>query len=58
MSAADVLDAHRGRERGMVCDEGELWCDSCKAIINADDVSAHQIAELKAAGYKVMEVES
>lgn len=58
MSAAEVLDAHRGRERGMVCDEGELWCDACKAIINAEDVSSHQLDALKDAGYKVCEVES
>lgn len=38
---AEVVEAHRCRERGMVCDEGELWCDTCKAIVNAEEVGAH-----------------
>lgn len=56
MSAVVVIDAHRCRERGMVCDEGELWCDTCKAIINESDVSAHQVSQLKAAGYAVVKL--
>lgn len=42
---AQVVDAHRCRERGMVCDEGELWCDACKVIVNAEEVGAHIQAE-------------
>lgn len=56
MSADEVIDAHRCRERGMVCDEGELWCDTCRAIVNESDVSAHQVSQLKAAGYAVVEL--
>jgi hypothetical protein len=42
---AEVAEAHRGRERGMVCDEGELWCDACKAIVDADEIGTHIQAE-------------
>lgn len=56
MSAEEVIEAHRCRERGMVCDEGELWCDTCKAVVNESDVSVHQLAQLQAAGYAVVEL--
>lgn len=59
MSDADIIDtiaAHRGRERGMVCDEGELWCDGCECVINADDWPEHILAALRER-YAVVPVE-
>ena len=50
MSDQDIIDtiaAHRGRERGMVCDEGELWCDGCGCIIRDDEWPHHTLAALR-----------
>ena len=43
----DTIAAHRGRERGMVCDEGELWCDGCGCIIRDDEWPHHTLAALR-----------
>lgn len=50
MSDQDIIDliaAHRGRERGMVCDEGELWCDGCGCIIRDDEWPHHTLTALR-----------
>lgn len=49
-----LIDEHRGRERGMVCDEGELWCDGCKVVIRADDWAGHLVQVIHAAGYSIL----
>ena len=53
---SDIIAQHRCRERGMVCDEGELWCDTCKAIVNEGDVAHHQLTALAAAGFAVIKL--
>lgn len=52
----DIIAAHRCRERGMVCDEGEVWCDGCREVVNVDDVAAHQLDALRDNGIAVVEL--
>lgn len=52
----DIIAAHRCRERGMACDEGEVWCGCCGAVVNVDDVAVHQLNALRANGIAVVEL--
>ncbi len=52
----DIIAAHRCRERGMACDEGEVWCDGCGEVVNVDDVAAHQLNALRGNGIAVVEL--
>lgn len=52
---AGIIAAHRCRERGMVCDEGELWCDGCGCIIKADHWPEHLLAALRRSGFQITE---
>lgn len=52
----DIIAEHRCRQRGMVCDEGEVWCDACKCIVNADNWAAHMLTALRRKGVAVVQL--
>jgi hypothetical protein len=52
----DIIAAHRGRERGMVCDEGELWCDACESVIRDGDWAAHVVEALSVQRIAIVEL--